>query len=85
MQFLEGPLMGIETLIALLHQDDRHHSLNIVGRLPIDERSFPRWRMRVIDEKEDALSMLEDTLAADGRGHGLPEAVRAFLRDTVTV
>ena len=83
LQLLEGPLMSIETLLAMLHVDERHHSLHVVGRQPVAERSFPRWRMRQIGEEENALAVLEESLAAAGRSDALPEAVRDFLRETV--
>lgn len=83
LQLLEGPLMSIETLLAQLSADDRHRSLEVVGRLPITERSFPRWRMRRIGDDEDALAALEHALVTEGRGRALPEVVRDFLRETI--
>lgn len=83
LQFLEGPLMSLETLLAQLAADDRHRSLQVVGRLPIAERSFPRWRMRRVGEEGDALAALEEALVAEGRGRVLPQVVRDFLRETV--
>lgn len=83
LQLIEGPLMALEMLLARLAQDDRHHDLQVLSRLPVAQRSFPRWRMRRVGVDMDALNELEEALRSEGDGRALPEAVRAFLRQTV--
>lgn len=85
LQLVEGPLMSLETLLTRLADDERHHSLTILSRMQVSERWFPRWRMRRLGEGGDALEELTMALTAEGRGRALPEAVQAFLRETVTV
>lgn len=83
LQLVEGPLMALEILLAQLAQDDRHHELQVLSRLPVAQRSFPRWRMRRIGVDIDALDELEEALRSEGEGRPLPAAVRDFLRQTV--
>lgn len=83
LQVIEGPLMALEMLLAQLAQDDRHRDLRVLSRLPIAERSFPRWRMRRVGVKGNALDELEHALREEGNGRALPEAVREFVRQSV--
>lgn len=45
-QAIEGPPQSIESLIASIKDDPRHHSLRILRRRTIAGRQFPRWSMR---------------------------------------
>lgn len=83
LQLIEGPLQALETLIATLRRDPRHHSLQILARRPIFERSFPRWRMKRVGDGQDALGELRAVLAAEGRGAVLPPEVTAFVEAQV--
>lgn len=83
LQLVEGPLMALEMLLAKLAHDERHHELHVLSRLPIAQRSFPRWRMRRVGVEIDALDELEDALRGEGDGRPLPQAVRDFLRQTI--
>lgn len=85
LQLVEGPLMALEMLLTQLAQDDRHRDLQVLSRLPIAQRSFPRWRMRRVGMDGDALDELEQSLRDEGSGRPLPEAIRDFLRETVDV
>jgi hypothetical protein len=83
LQLVEGPLMALETLLARLAEDDRHRDLEVVSRLPIAQRSFPRWRMRRVGGDRDALDELEQALTGEGGGLPIPQAVRDFVRETI--
>lgn len=81
LQLIEGPLMSLEALLAVLDKDQRHHSLRILSHERVLERSFPRWRMKRIGETGDARSELAEALRAEGHTAPLPAAVRAFLEE----
>lgn len=85
LQMVEGPRMALDMLLTQLARDDRHGDLEVLSQLPVPQRSFPRWRMRRIGLKSDALYELEEALRNEGDGRPLPEHVRAFLRQTVQV
>ena len=85
LQLIEGPLLALETLITLLERDSRHHSLRVLSRTPIAERSFPRWRMKRLGQNADPVEELNSALAAEGRRRQLPPAVRQFLQSEVHV
>ena len=44
-QIIEGEPAAIDGLMARLQADPRHHSIEVLHRHEIRERSFPRWRM----------------------------------------
>ena len=44
-QIIEGEAAAIDGLMARLQADPRHHSIEVLHRQEIGERSFPRWRM----------------------------------------
>ena len=79
LQLIEGPLMALETLLERLGEDERHHSIRVVQRLPIAERSFPRWRMKRLNGGHQAFDELETALKAEGVGKPVPDAVRNFI------
>lgn len=83
LQLVEGPLMALEMLLARLAQDDRHQGLQVLSRLPVAQRSFPRWRMRRVGVGIDAVEELEEALRSEGDGRVLPEAVHEFMRETI--
>lgn len=45
LQVLEGPAASVDMLYKKLERDPRHHSLFLLEREPISERSFPDWSM----------------------------------------
>lgn len=81
LQLVEGPLQALEDLLTVLRRDPRHHSLQIVSRREIYERSFPRWRMKRVGDGQDALGELRAVLSEQGRGAALPPEVVAFIAD----
>jgi hypothetical protein len=44
-QIVEGEPAAIDSLVVRLEADPRHHSIQVLHRQEIGERSFPRWRM----------------------------------------
>lgn len=56
-QLLEGPVEAIETVMNLIRADDRHHDIHEWPVNPVEERSFPDFRMGyddVLMEREEA-------------------------------
>lgn len=83
LQLVEGPLMALETLLARLGLDDRHSNIEVLSRMPIAQRSFPRWRMRRVGGDRDVLDELEQALRGEGSGLPIPQIVRDFVRETI--
>lgn len=85
LQLVEGPLMALEMLLARLAQDERHREIQVLSRLPIAQRSFPRWRMRRVGVEIEAEYELVQALQGEGEGdqRPLPEPVREFLHRTI--
>ena len=79
LQLIEGPLMALEALLDRLGNDERHHSIRVVQRLPIAERSFPRWRMKRLNAGPQAHDEIVAAVKAEGVGKPVPDAVRAFI------
>lgn len=79
LQLIEGPLQALETLVETLRKDPRHHSIQVLARRPIHERSFPRWRMKRVGDGRDALGELRAVLADEKRGATIPSEVVAFV------
>jgi len=48
LQVLEGPRDAVEQIYARIEKDTRHHHVNLIGHLAIEERSFNRWGMRAL-------------------------------------
>ena len=46
-QCLEGPPHNVEQVWARVQRDDRHHSIELLARGPIDQRRFGQWSMSV--------------------------------------
>lgn len=44
-QCIEGPAHHVEHLWQRLHEDSRHHDLQLLLRRPIEHRNFPEWSM----------------------------------------
>lgn len=80
LQLIEGPLMALESLLAKLKHDPRHGSLEVLSRVPIPARSFPRWRMKRVGEDGDAAAELDAALRAEGGGAVLPSPVLDFIQ-----
>ncbi|MEL7447253.1 MAG: BLUF domain-containing protein [Pseudomonadota bacterium] len=45
-QMVEGPARQIADLLAVLHDDRRHHSIEILDRSDVPGRLFEKWRMK---------------------------------------
>lgn len=48
LQVLEGPRDAVEQIYTRIEKDTRHHHVNLIGHLDIEERSFNRWGMRAL-------------------------------------
>lgn len=52
-QVLEGPLKPVLLTLERIRADPRHHSLDVVGPVPIDRREFPDWCMARVPLEPD--------------------------------
>ncbi len=82
LQMIEGPALCIEGLIAVIENDPRHHSLEIVLREPADERWFPDWEMKRLISfgSKPAQEALRDILGDKDGGADVLREVDTFLR-----
>lgn len=46
LQYVEGPADALDSLLATLGQDARHHSVRVLHRTQSPRRLFPKWAMR---------------------------------------
>lgn len=61
-QWIEGPPAEVQSLIANLHSDERHHDIVTLDRsIEKRERLYPHWEMEHV-EAADIRSVLEDAL-----------------------
>jgi hypothetical protein len=77
-QWIEGPRAQIETLMAMLHRDARHHDIVSLDQAEeARERLYPDWAMEQVDA-DDIRAVLQDALgtAAD---HGNLAALHRIL------
>ena len=59
-QLLEGPEQAVDALLAKLAEDHRHTSIKIVTRDPLDERTFPNWKMKRLVPGRSRHSIVHD-------------------------
>lgn len=55
-QFLEGPLEEIDSLMRSISRDIRHHSIQILIEEPTAQRRFPKWSMHYRLPAPDAVN-----------------------------
>ena len=61
-QWIEGPPAEVQTLIAQLHGDGRHHDIVTLDQsVEVRERLYPHWDMEPV-EADDLREVLEDAL-----------------------
>lgn len=61
-QWIEGPPADVQSLIANLHSDERHHDIVTLDRsVEKRERLYPHWEMEHV-EADDIRAVLEDAL-----------------------
>src|SRR5512132_3247327 len=77
LQIIEGSEKAIEDLVDRLRKDSRHSGFEIRDKRKIERRSFPDWRMELVQvnpsffEARDAI--------AERLPETVPEAIRARL------
>jgi hypothetical protein len=77
-QWLEGPRAEVTQLMALLHDDPRHHDIVPLSESEeVRERLFPAWDMEQV-EAGDIRAVLEDALA-NARDPGNVSALNRIL------
>ena len=79
LQLVEGPAASLDELLDVLACDPRHHSIEVLVREDIAQRSFPRWRMERVGASQASTTAL---LHRRDSARLVPEAetqVRSFL------
>lgn len=56
LQVLEGESSTLGTLMYKISRDDRHHDVNVIYKIPTDERLFNDWSMRLLSKGTQAFS-----------------------------
>jgi len=68
-QLLEGPVPGVEAVMASILADPRHHDVHIIQRSEVDARRYPQWRMARFDGERFGSVGANPLLAACHAGH----------------
>ena len=79
LQLVEGPAASLDELLEVLARDPRHHSIEILVREDIAQRSFPRWRMERVGTSQASVTALLDRLNAARPVPAAEAHVRSFL------
>lgn len=77
MQVLEGPKESVALTLARIMADPRHHSIELLGDRPVEERDFGDWTMayRDVDQTQDQVDERLGILLA-----GIPDEVADRFR-----
>ncbi len=51
-QILEGPRGEVEEVWGRIKNDTRHHNIELLGIVEIEERRFPKWSMKLFNVEE---------------------------------
>ena len=78
-QYIEGPPHALDTLLATLRHDPRHHGLEVIERQPIATRRFPDWRMERVQVSQTDGAALTHALERSGLPTRTAVAVRQRL------
>ena len=83
LQFLEGPPLGVEALMARIERDPRHSHVDIRFRAGDEKRCFPDWSMKRLlsFSSRPALEELREVLSDRPCGPAILEAVTKFIGD----
>ena len=82
LQFLEGPPLAVEAVMAKIERDSRHEAIEIRMRAAEVERCFPDWSMKQLlsFSSRPAVEELQDILAGKRCAAKILEEVDAFIR-----
>ena len=78
-QLLEGPLRSIDTVMASILVDPRHHDVRIVRRSQLTARRYPQWRMARFEGENFGEASITPLLAA-AHAQDDPDAARRLDR-----
>ncbi|WP_275229759.1 BLUF domain-containing protein [Novosphingobium album (ex Liu et al. 2023)] len=78
-QLLEGPARGVDTVMASILADPRHHEVRVVRRSEAAVRRYPLWRMARFDGENFGIEGITPLLAA-AHARDDPEAGRRLDR-----
>ena len=77
-QLIEGPKASVDDLLENLYRDLRHENVEVQTRKKIEERAFPKWRMKRISPA--AISSSNPINGLDNAPDYVDNAVKDFLR-----
>lgn len=80
-QVIEGSPSNIDELMRRLKNDPRHHSIKIVHRANVADRSFPKWSMKRI-ALPDGDARLDELIPQLGSA---PTLVKAAAQEFVSL
>lgn len=63
-QVLEGPASAVNTVMASILRDSRHHDIVVIKQCEASTRCFPLWRVMQFDQSHFADTALVPMLAA---------------------
>ena len=78
-QYVEGPEDAIDALLEKLEDDRRHDSIRILDRAEIEERVFPRWKMKRLMPGSDWQSLAQTGPEFGKAPPAVKSAVMQFL------
>lgn len=61
-QYIEGEDETLSNLFSLIHTDPRHKIIFTIASAPRQERIFPSWNMRYVNQKEISSFELETSI-----------------------
>ena len=81
-QAIEGPTSSLDSLLASLKRDPRHHSMQIVRRWSVSERQFPDWHMHrlSVDDVESATERFRALLSHHPDSEDILQSFRDLVR-----
>lgn len=84
-QYVEGPEDAVDALLEKLEHDRRHHSIRILKRAEIEERVFPRWKMKRLVTGSNWHTLAETGPEFVKAPPAIKTAVAEFLKSTSPV
>ncbi|MEQ8410386.1 MAG: BLUF domain-containing protein [Erythrobacter sp.] len=78
LQLLEGPHLELRRTFRVIAQDTRHSDVTVLSERPITERLFPDWRMRRIEQPDEAGAR---RFMAEQFGDRIPATIDTALRE----
>ncbi len=63
LQALEGKRDAVWSTFSRIQQDERHHDVQLIGMMDVEDRAYPEWSMRFVElqrlPSEDVRALIE--------------------------